>query len=213
MRGMVSRSASNTSVAVGCIFCRRSSSRIAVAAPGEARPDLAILTDLFARISGKPEPSESAVRQEMMDCSGSYTDVCQSLEQQDACWKVAYAPEGKSLTGATPKLEVPEATEMQLIVSKCPFQFGTTTTYSAANNELAPEGLIIVNPEDADKIGVADGGQLKVTGPAGSTSGKVMINAMMPAGLLAAADNFPGMNIQQIMPAGSNCVAVTAAKA
>jgi hypothetical protein len=40
-----------------------------------------------------------------------------------------------------------------------------------------------------------------------------MVNAMMPVGLIAAADNFPAMNIQQIMPAGNNCVAVTAAKA
>ena len=98
------------------------------------------------------------------------------------------------------------------MLSKCPFQFGTTTTYSAANNELAPEGVIIVNPEDAGKLGVADGGKLKVTGPAGSASGKVMIHEMMPAGLLAASDNFAEMNIQQIMPSGSNCVAVTVAK-
>jgi formate dehydrogenase alpha subunit len=186
--------------------------RIAVAAPGEARPDLAILSDLFARLTGKPEPSENAVRQEMIDSSGNYADVCQSLEQSDFCWKQAYTPENKSLVGATPALTVPVDTEMQLVVSKCPFQFGTTTTYSAANNELAPEGLIIVNPGDAEKLGVKDGGQLKVTGPAGSASGKVMVHEMMPVGLLAAADNFADMNIQQIMPSGSNCVAVTAAK-
>ena len=44
-------------------------------------------------------------------------------------------------------------------------------------------------------------------------SGKVMVNSMVPVGLLSAADNFTEMNIQQIMPSGSNCVAVTAAKA
>ena len=107
----------------------------------------------------------------------------------------------------------PDAAELQLLVSKCPFQFGTTTTYSAANNELAPTGLIIVNPADAAKLGVVDGGQLKVTGPAGSARGKIMVHEMMPSGLLAAADNFSDMNIQQIMPSGSNCVAVTAKKA
>ena len=78
---------------------------------------------------------------------------------------------------------------------------------------MAPEGLIIVNPEDAGRLGVADGGRLQVSSPAGSASGKVMVHAMMPAGLLAASDNFADMNIQQIMPSGSNCVAVTAAKA
>ncbi|MBW2689287.1 MAG: molybdopterin-dependent oxidoreductase, partial [Deltaproteobacteria bacterium] len=187
--------------------------RIAVAPPGEARPDLAILSNLFARLTGKPEPSEGAIHQEMMDLSDSYADVCQNLEQRNFCWKQAYAPADKSLLAATPELTTPATADLQLVVSKCPFQFGTTTTYSAANNELAPVGLIFVNPEDATKLGVADGGQLKVTGPAGSTSGKVMIHGMVPAGLLAASDNFPDMNIQQIIPSGSNCVAVTAAKA
>jgi formate dehydrogenase alpha subunit len=172
--------------------------RIAVAPPGEARPDLAILSDLFARLTGKPEPSEAAIQQEIMELGN---------KQQ------VYAPAEKSLVAATPELTTPQAADLQLLVGKCPFQFGTTTTYSAANNELAPAGLIIINPEDAAKLGVADGGQLKVKGPSGSASGKVMIHEMVPAGLLAAADNFAEMNIQQIMPSGSNCVSVTAAKA
>jgi len=187
--------------------------RIAVSAPGEARPDLAILSELFARLTGKPEPSENAIRQEMMDCSGSYADVCQSLEQNSFCMKQPHAPADKSLVAATPELSAPAASELQLLVGKCPFQFGTTTTYSAANNELAPVGVIIINPEDALKLGVADGGQIKVTGPTGTANGKAMIHEMVPVGLLAAADNFSDMNIQQIVPSGSNCVAVTAAKA
>ncbi len=187
--------------------------KIAVAPPGEARPDVAILSELFARLSDKPEPSEKALRQEMMDLSGGYADVCQNLEQRSFCWKQAYAPAAKSLLAATPALTTPEAAELQLLIGKCPFQFGTTTTYSAANHELAPAGLIIVNPADAAKLGVADGGHLKVTGPVGSAIGKVMINEMVPAGLITASDNFTDMNIQQIMPSGSNCVAVTALKA
>ncbi|MEN8728407.1 MAG: molybdopterin-dependent oxidoreductase [Desulfuromonadales bacterium] len=187
--------------------------RIAIAAPGDARPDLAILCDLFARLAGKPAPSENAIRQEMMELSGSYADVCQALEQRSFCWKQPYAPADKALIAATPELIAPESADLKLMLSKCPFQFGTTTTYSPANNELATEGLIIVNPEDAGKLGVADGSKLKVTSPSGSTSGKVMVHDMMPAGLLAASDNFADMNIQQIMPSGSNCVAVTAARA
>jgi formate dehydrogenase alpha subunit len=149
----------------------------------------------------------------MMELSGSYAEVCQNLEQRSFCLKQAYAPADKSLLATMPELTMPVAAELQLLVGKCPFQFGTTTTYSAANNELAPMGIIIINPADAAKLGVADGGRLKVTGPAGSASGKVMIHNMVPAGLLAASDNFAEMNIQQVMPAGSNCVAITAAKA
>jgi formate dehydrogenase alpha subunit len=170
------------------------------------------LSDLFARLTGKPEPSENAIRREMMNLSGSYADVCQSLEKSTFCWKKAYSPAGKSLLAATPELTAPAAAELQLLIGKCPFQFGTTTTYSAANNELAPVGLIIINPQDAARLKVVDGGRLKVTGPAGSASGKVMIHEMVPVGLLTASDNFADMNIQQVMPSGSNCVAVTAVR-
>jgi formate dehydrogenase alpha subunit len=187
--------------------------RIAVEPPGQARPDLAILCELFARLSGKPEPSEQTLRREMMELGGRYAEVGQNLEQRSFCWKTPYAPTDRSLLAATPELTTPAAADLQLLVGKCPFQFGTTTTYSAANNELAPAGLIIVNPTDADRLGVADGGRLKVTGPAGSASGKVMVHEMVPPGLIAASDNFTDMNIQQIMPSGSNCVPVTAVKA
>jgi formate dehydrogenase alpha subunit len=192
---------------------RVSKLRIAVEPPGLARPDLAILSELFARLSGKPEPSEQTLRREMMDLADRYAEVPQNLEQRSFCWKQPYVPAEHGLLAAAPELTTPAAADLQLLVGKCPFQFGTTTTYSAANNELAPAGLIIVNPADAARLGVADGSRLKVTGPAGSASGKVMVHAMVPQGLLAASDNFTDMNIQQIMPSGSNCVAVSAAKA
>ncbi len=192
---------------------RVSTLRNAIDPPGAARPDFAILSDLFARVSGKPEPSLAIVNREMMKLSGSYADICQSLEQRGFCWKQSYAPASHGLKAAAPELAEPAAAELQLLVGKCPFHFGSTTTFSAANHELAPEGLILVNPVDAERLGVANGGRLTVTGPAGKSVGKVMIHTMVPAGLLAAADNFTGMNIQQILPAGQNCVAVQAAKA
>lgn len=191
---------------------RVSTLRIAVEPPGEARPDFAILSDLFARISGKPEPSLSAVGRELMKLNGSYADVCHNLEQQGFCWKQSYTPSNRSLKAATPELAVVAEVELQLLVGKCPFHFGTTTAFSAANHELAPEGLILINPADATRIGVANGGRMTVTGPAGKASGKVMIHQMVPPGLLAAGDNFVDMNILQILTAGSNCVPVTAVK-
>ncbi len=187
--------------------------RIAVEPPGLARPDLAILCEVFARLSGKPEPSELALRREMMDLSGRYTDVCQNLDQLSFCWKQPFHADDRSLLAASPELISPTTAEMQLLVGKCPFQFGTTTTYSPANHELAPEGLIIINPADAARLDVADGDRLQVTGPVGSARGKVMVSPMVPPGLVTASDNFADMNIRQILPSGSNCVAVSAAKA
>ncbi|MCM2264753.1 MAG: molybdopterin-dependent oxidoreductase [Desulfuromonadales bacterium] len=167
--------------------------RKAVDAPGEARPDLAILAELFTALSGKPAPSEATLRQ--------------LTEPQPL------APGSGSLKGAIPALTTPATAELQLLVGKCPFHFGTVTTCSPANLELAPTGAVLINPADAKRLGVAEGDQLKVTGPVGSASGKAMITAKVPAGLLTAADHFADLNIQQIMPAGANCIAVTAVKA
>jgi formate dehydrogenase alpha subunit len=168
--------------------------RKAVDAPGEARPDLAILADLFTALSGKPAPSEATLRSQLAEQEQPFT------------------PAGDNFKGASPTLTAPTTVELQLLVGKCPFHFGTMTTYSAANTELAPTGVILINPADAARLGIAEGSQLKVTGPAGAASGKVMINSKVPAGLLAASDNFADLNIQQIMPSGSNCAAVTAVK-
>jgi formate dehydrogenase alpha subunit len=166
----------------------------AVDAPGEARPDLAIFADLFTALSGKPAPGEAA------------------LSSQLAEQKRPFAPAAGGLQGATPMLTAPAAAELQLLVGSCPFHFGTETTCSPANLELAPAGVILINPADAARLGIAEGGQLKVTGPAGAASGKALIRDKVPAGLLTASDSFADLNILQIMPSGSNCVAVTVIK-
>jgi formate dehydrogenase alpha subunit len=192
---------------------RVNSLRIAVDPPGEARPDLAILADLFGRITGKPAPSDAAVRQEMIELAGVYSDVCQHLEQRSFCWKSAYAPGNKSLSAATPELTAPPAADLQLLIGKSRFQFGSTTTVSAATSELDASGIIEISPQDAAKVGVADGGRIKLQGAAGSATGPVKITDRLPAGLLFAPYNFADLNIQQVAAAGGNCLPVTASKA
>jgi formate dehydrogenase alpha subunit len=165
--------------------------RKAVDPPGEARPDLTIFAALFTALSGKPAPGEAALRSLLPG------------QQQ------GFAPVPGGLRGATPALDAPPIGEMQLLVGKCPFHFGTMTTCSPANLELAPEGAILINPADAARLGVAAGDRLKVTGPAGTASGKALILTKVPAGLLTASPEFTDLNIQQIIPGGSNCVTVT----
>ena len=183
----------------------------AVDPPGEARPDLAILADLFAALSGKAAPSETAVRNELVELSASYSDLCQTLEQRSFCWKQPYSPADGSLKGATPPLSAPPRPALQLLVGKHPFQFGSTTTFCAATCEVAGTGVILVSAVDAAGLGVSDGARLKVSGPAGAFSGPVQISAQVPPGLLFAPYHCRGLNALQAV-AGSNCVAVTAAK-
>lgn len=187
--------------------------RIAVDPPGEARPDLAILADLFARVTGKPAPSDAAIRQEMFEMGGVYSDVCQILEQRPFCWKEAYAPANQSLTAAQPELKAAPAADLQLLIGKSRFQFGFSTTFSKAVADLEKEGVIEISAADAAKLGIADGGRISLTGPAGSATGPVKVSAQQPAGLLFAPYNYAALNVQQVAAAGSNSVAVKAAKA
>ena len=183
--------------------------RIAVDPPGKARPDLAIFAELFNRVTDKPAPSDAAVRQEMFELAGIYSDVCQILEQRPYCWKDAYSPENRSLSAPLPQLPDVPGDDLRLLIGKARFQFGSTTTFSAATRELEPEGFIEISQADADKLGVKDGGRLNVKGPAGSVTGPVKINPGLPAGLLFAAYNFADLNIQKVVKRG-NSVAVTA---
>lgn len=191
---------------------RVNSLRIAVDPPGEARPDLAILADLFARISGKPAPSLTAIRNEMINLAGVYSDVCQDLEPRVFCWKDPYTPAHNSLKGAAPTLTAPPAASLQLLIGKSRYQFGSTTTFSAATAELGASGVIEISPEDAAQLGVADGGRIKLKGPAGAVAGPVKISEQLPTGLLFAPYNFADLDIQQVTAAG-NSVPVTVSKA
>ncbi len=186
--------------------------RIAVDPPGQARPDLAILAELFGRLTGKPAPSDAVIRQEMFELADIYSDVCQILEQRPFCWKEAYSPENRSLSAPLPELPELPGDDLRLLIGKARFQFGSTTTFSAATRELEPTGIIEISAEDAAKIGVTDGGRLTLKSAAGSVTGPVKISETLPAGLLFAAYNFADLNIQQLTT-GDNTVVVSAAKA
>jgi formate dehydrogenase alpha subunit len=185
----------------------------AIDPPGEARPDLAILTDLFAILTGKPAPSEAQLRKELAGLVGSGSDSFNTRGAHSFCRKTAFRLTSQGLKGATPELTVPAEAGLHLLVGKSPFQFGTTTTFSAATNELAGTGVILINPHDAATLGVAsEGTSLKVTGPAGTITGPVQVSDQVPPGLLFAPYNFAGLNALQAV-VGSSCVPVTAAKA
>ncbi|MDT8441200.1 MAG: molybdopterin-dependent oxidoreductase [Desulfuromonadales bacterium] len=192
---------------------RVSSLRVAVDPPGEARPDLAIFASLYAVLAGKPEPSEAALRDEMIRLSGSYQDICQTLGQRSYGWKQPWSPEPGSLRGQLPALAPPPMAELQLLVGSSPFQFGTTTTFGQATNELDKGGQIEINPVDAERLDVANqGARLRLTGPGGSCSAGVVVSDRVPPGLLFAPGNFAELNANQVLTADSNCVPVTASK-
>lgn len=192
---------------------RVNSLRKAVDAPGEARPDLAIFADLFTALSGKPAPSEAALRSQLVELTGLYADVCQNLGERSFCWKQPFAPSAGSLKGAAPAKEVAAAAGLQLLVGTSPFHFGTLTNACAANNEVAGDPRILISPADAEQLNVANkGARLKLTGAAGAITATVQVSDRIQPGVLYVPYNLAGFNTLQVV-AANGCEPVTATKA
>ena len=182
---------------------------------GEAREDLEILADLYARVSGNGrQPLDSAaVLTEMKELTPLYGDICFTGQGRcRPCLKEPYVPEDKSLT-YVPVEGTSAETGLQLLSGKILSHFGTTSTYADACREVAPSGYIEIHPEDAEACGVSEGGRIKVTSTSGSAKGPVLISSNVPRGLLFAPYHFSELNIQQVIPQGRNRAAVEITKA
>jgi anaerobic selenocysteine-containing dehydrogenase len=57
---------------------------------------------------------------------------------------------------------------------------------------LQQEGFLSINPEDAARLDLADGGQVKVSNSRGAITTTVKIRERVPAGLLWFPEHFDG---------------------
>lgn len=181
---------------------------------GEAREDWDIFAELYGRLTKMPVTiSRAGILAEVSSLTSLYGDVCfMGDDRNRPCLKQPYAPAGKNFTWQLVSAS-DECSGLQLLSGTSSSHFGTTSTWSAAPQEVEPEGLVQIHPEDAREAGVKDGENLKLSSKNGATSGKVKVTADVPRGLLFAPYNFTDLGIQQLIPDGSNRADVTLAKA
>lgn len=181
---------------------------------GDSREDWEIFADLYARVTKTPlSISRADILSEVSSLSGIYGDICfVGNDRNRPCLKQPFSPAAKSFTYRTVSGS-DSAEGLQLLSGKLLFHFGTTSTWSDAQLELAPEGLIEINPQDAAAVGVKDGESVKISSATGVTFGKVSFSQTVPAGLAFAPYHFSELGIQQLLKDGSNRAAVTIAKA
>ncbi len=192
---------------VGCV-------NKAVSPRGEAREDWDIFAELYRRLQPKAAPCDrAALKAEMKSLTSLYTEVCTGGSCQPS-QKQAYRPAEKGLTYVPVQGDGAAAAKgMELLTGKILFHFGTTSTYAPANLEVAPAAYIEMHPADAEAYGIKDGGIIRLSAKAGFVQGKVRISDQVQPGLLFAPWHFADFNVQQIMPAGHNLVAVQVEKA
>jgi formate dehydrogenase alpha subunit len=124
-----------------------------------------------------------------------------------------FVPADQSMSFSEVKIPAIAAEGLKLLSGKILFHFGTTSTFAEGNLVVAPTGYLELNPVDALTCGVKDGDAIKVSSAVGAAKGTVKISSKVQAGLLFAPYHFAEMNIQQIIPAGSNLTAVQVSKA
>jgi predicted molibdopterin-dependent oxidoreductase YjgC len=180
---------------------------------GQSREDWTIFAELYGRLTkSQVSFSRSGLLKEVSELTALYEDVCFLDDDRHTCLKQPYSVNDKGLKYQLITV-TDESDGLQLLTGTSAGHFGTTSTWAAAPLEVEPEGLIQINPTDAQEAGVADGDKLKVTSSYGSTIGKVKLSTSIPQGLLFAPHNFTALGIQQLVADGNNRTSVQVTKA
>ncbi|MDY0268679.1 molybdopterin-dependent oxidoreductase [Trichloromonas sp.] len=182
---------------------------------GEARADLDIFAALYRLLDPKAEAiTLDSITAEIKQTVPVYGSVgpCGG-ERCRYALRLPFVSKEKGLSFTPVKAATAAGEGMHLLSGKLLFHFGTTSTYAEGNLEVADSGYVEMNTADAQKLGVKDGDAVKVTSTVASVTGKIKVGDKVPAGLLFAPYHFADLNIQQLMPAGSNLVAVSVTKA
>ncbi len=171
-----------------------------VTPPGEARNDGEILTELLNRITGGREAAEFAqFPAEIRSAIPDYGNV-------------TTAPKGPFAFTVTPIPESPATTGFTLLVGPILFHNGATSTWSENNRQVAPTPYVELQSADAAKLGILDGGAIKLTTDAGSLTGTVRITQRLQEGLIFAPNHFPEFPVSGLLMGNAVTVAVKVEK-
>lgn len=182
---------------------------------GESREDWEILAALYNRLVAQwKQIDPQALLGEAKELTDLYGDLCfAGTGRCQPCQRTPFRPAPKGLRYSLVAQEVPAAEGLQLLAGKILFHFGSTTTYAEGPLQVAPAGYLEINPADAAKAGLAEGGQVRISSALGAVQGPVRLSDCVPPGLVFAPYHFAELNVQALLPAGQNRVAVQITKA
>jgi len=182
---------------------------------GDSREDWDILADLYARITKTPlSLGRADILSEVSALTSLYGDMCFVGDDRNRpCLKQPFRPASKSFTYCA--VDGNDCLEgLQLLSGKSIFHFGTTTTWSPSQRELAADACVEINPFDATAAGLKDGAAAKFSSLSGTALATIRVSTAVPQGVLFAPYHFCGANsIQSLLRDGSNRTEVTVTKA
>jgi formate dehydrogenase alpha subunit len=183
--------------------------RPAIDPPGQAREDLAIITDIYQRMSGnsidnlEPETVFAEIATVWSALAGmDYGRLaneglqwpCPSSEHPGTpyLFKDGFT---RNESGRALFTKVPHVLSQELPDSEYPFVLttgrqlfhyhtGTMTRRSTGLHSIAPEAFVEINPEDALRSDISDGERLRVSSRRGSIRLKARVSDIVPAGVV-----------------------------
>jgi len=177
--------------------------RKAVEPPGQCRPDWEIICDLSRRMGYHMEYSNSEeIFNEMRSLTPSYAGITYArIDKVGIQWPCPTEdhpgtkflhegrfPRGKGLLQGI-EYEAPaeltnEEYPILLTTGRMLYHYNVTTRRSANLERLRPHELAQLNPVDAEKIGVKEGDQIRVTSRRGSIITRVTVTDKVPPGIM-----------------------------
>lgn len=186
----------------------------AVNAPGLAREDWDIFAEMYGKLaSAGVIAGPEQILTEIKALSNLYGGECSVVKGrcQGSGKRGFVLKEGLSFAPALSSTV--EGGECQLLVGPILYHNGTMSSWSANNLTVAPNGYIAISPEDAGRLGIAEGAPLRVTSAAGSMTGPARISKSLQKGLLFAPHHFRDLNANSLLEGNANVVTVKVEKA
>lgn len=202
--------------------------RKAIEPLGDCKPDWQIIMQVANRMGANfhyDHPSE--IMDEIASVTPSYAGISyERLEEKGLQWPVPakdhpgtkFLHEGKFSRGLgafqsidfEPPAEMPdEEYPILLTTGRMLFHYGTMTRNSNGLNSYHPEELAELNPADAAKIGVEDGGYMHVESRRGKIVTKVKITDRVPAGVLFMTHHFFETPVNELTNGANDKIAKT----
>ncbi len=94
-----------------------------------------------------------------------------------------------------PAVPARDAYALRLVTGRTLYDGGITVAASGSMSELVAEPVLLVHPQDRDRIGVEDGGEVKVTSSRGSLTVPVRADAAIAAGTAFLPYNLPDASV------------------
>ncbi len=114
-------------------------------------------------------------------------------------------PEMVRFTGADAATEPPplDAYSLRLVSARTLYDLGVALGHSPSLSGLAQDVVLRMNPTDHERLGVASGGQVKVTSSRTALLVEAVADASVARGVVALAFNRPGTRVADLIDAGA----------